>query len=204
MNLRRFGWLVLAVLAFTAASWGQQTSGAAPAAAPNKPAAQADTIASAIEREVSMYEKLVVDAAEAMPEAKWGFSPASLNIPGSAFSNVRTFAVLVRHTGAMNNLFWTGVTGEKVPDNYKSANGPDELKTKAEIMKFLKDSFAAGHRAAKTLTPANAAEPMPFFNNTAPRLFLATFALVHSGDDYGQMVEYLRMNGIVPPASAGR
>ncbi len=41
------------------------------------------------------------------------------------------------------------MTGEKMPANIKGPNGPDELKTKAEIIQFLKDSFAVGHRAAQ-------------------------------------------------------
>jgi hypothetical protein len=185
---------------------GQQTSGAGAAGAPQaKPSTASEaSIAATLDREVGMYEKLMVDAAEAMPEEKYNFTPASLNIPGSAFTDVRSFGVLVKHTAAENYLLWTPVTGEKAPENIKGPNGPDELKTKAQIVQLLKDSFAAGHRAAQSLTPANVVEPVPFRNNSAPRLFLTTFALVHCGDDYGQMVEYLRMNGIVPPASRGR
>jgi hypothetical protein len=43
----------------------------------------------------------------------------------------------------------------------------------------------------------DAAEAMP----EDRRLHRATFAVAHAYDHYGQMVEYLRMNGIVPPAS---
>jgi hypothetical protein len=166
--------------------------------------APAPTIASVVDRQVSSYEKLMVDAADAMPEDKFNFTPASLNIPGSAYKDVRTFAQLIKHTAAANFRFWTTVAGEKMPENIKGANGPDELKSKAEIMQFLKDSFAVGHRAAKSLTAENVLEQLPFRNATAPRLFLVTFAVIHDGDEYGQMVEYLRMNGIVPPASQNR
>ena len=72
-----------------------------------------------------------------------------------------------------------------------------------EIIQFLKDSFAVGHRAAKTLTPENAAEQLPFFRGSTARLYIASGAVIHAADEYGQMVEYLRMNGIVPPASRG-
>jgi hypothetical protein len=203
--VRRFGPLVLVSLAMAAPVLGQQAQGAPPASAPQamaKPQSE-PTVAATVEREVGMYEKIMVGAAEAMPEEKFNFTPASLHIPGSAFTDVRTFAALVKHTAAINYLFWSAVTGEKAPENIKGPNGPDDLKTKAQIVQFLKDSFAVGHRAAQTLTPANIVEPAPFGNGTAPRLFLATFALIHCGDGYGQMVEYLRMNGIVPPASRG-
>jgi hypothetical protein len=144
-----------------------------------------------------------VEAAEAMPADKFDFTPASLKIPGSAYSDVRTFATLVKHTATANFRFWTTLTGEKMPENIKGPNGPDELKTKAEIIQFLKDSFAVGHRAAKSLTPENALEQVPFFRGTQPRLFVASGAVIHAADEYGQMIEYLRMNGIVPPASRG-
>ena len=205
-RIRRFGWWVVVGLATALPAMSQQGAGAPPASAPQaKPApAPETTIAGTIDREVGIYERLVVGAAEAMPEEKFNFTPASLNLPGSAFSDVRTFASLVKHTAAANYAFWSGVTGEKMPENINGLNGPDELKTKAQIVQFLKDSFAVGHRAAQSLTSANLLEQVPIRDSKAPKLFLTTFAIVHCGDDYGQMVEYLRMNGIVPPASRGR
>src|SRR5436853_7277779 len=95
------------------------------------------------------------------------------------------------------------LTGDKLPEGVKDGNGPENLKTKAEIIKFLKDSYALGHKAAATLTSENVVETVPFRQGKAPRLYLATFAVAHAFDHYGQMVEYLRMNGIVPPASRG-
>lgn len=161
------------------------------------------TLATVVERQVSSYERNVVGVAEAMPEDKYNFTPASLNIPNAAFKDVRTFAQLIKHTAAANYFFWSAVTGEKPPESIKGPNGPDELKSKAEIIQFLKDSFAAGHRAAKILTPENAFEQVQFLQFKGPRLFMATNAVIHCADEYGQMVEYLRMNGVVPPASAG-
>ena len=159
------------------------------------------SIASVVDRQVSQYEKNVVDVAEAMPEDKYNFTPASLNIPGAAYKDVRTFAVLVKHTATANYRYWTTITGDKMPENIKGPNGPDELKTKAEIIKFLKDSFEVGHRAAKSLTTENALEQVQFFRGPTPNLAIASGAVIHAADEYGQMVEYLRMNGIVPPAS---
>ena len=200
---------LLAMLCAAVAALGQSPT-ATPAAKPATPAPQAQaspappaTYASLVERQVSTYEKNVVDAAEAMPADKFDFSPASLNIPGSQYKDVRTFAQLVKHTATANYRLWTNVTGEKMPENIKSGNGPDELKTKAEIIQFLKDSFAAGHRAAQSLTQENALEEIAWFRGTAPRLFVASAAVIHAADEYGQMVEYLRMSGVVPPASRG-
>jgi hypothetical protein len=133
-----------------------------------------------------------------MPEEKFNFSPESLNIPGSEYRGVRTFALQVKHVATSNYFIWSPLTGDKLPDGLKDGNGPDNLKTKAEIIKFLKDSFALGHKAAATLTSENMLQPVG--HNNSPRLHLATFGVAHAYDHYGQMVEYLRMNGIVPPA----
>jgi len=199
---------LLAILTFAVSSFAQ--GGAKPAAPAASPAPQAQaspaapaTFASVVDRQVSTYEKNVVDAAEAMPADKFDFTPATLNIPGAAYKDVRTFAQLVKHTATANYRLWTNITGEKMPENIKGTNGPDELKTKAEIIQFLKDSFAMGHRAAKTITAQNALEEIAWFRGTAPRLFVASGAVIHDADEYGQMVEYLRMNGVVPPASRG-
>src|SRR6266853_701225 len=213
-HLRTLG--LLAVLSFAVGAFAQGgTKPATPATSPtpssapsSTPQAQATptpltTIAAVADRQVSQYEKNVVEAAEAMPADKFDFTPASLNIPGAAYKDVRTFAVLVKHTATANFRFWTTVSGDKFPENIKGPNGPDELKTKAEIIQFLKDSFAVGHRAAKTLTPENATEQLPFFRGTSARLYIVSGAVIHAADEYGQMVEYLRMNGIVPPASRG-
>jgi uncharacterized damage-inducible protein DinB len=79
------------------------------------------------------------------------------------------------------------------------------MKAKAEIISFLKDSFAFGHKSVATLNSSNLVEPITSSSGRpTTRLFLATFAAAHAFDHYGQIVEYLRMNGIVPPASRGQ
>jgi hypothetical protein len=89
-----------------------------------------------------------------------------------------------------------------LPEGLKDGNGPENLRTKADIIKFLEDSFALGHKAAATLTPENMLQAAE--GSKSPRLYLATFGVAHAYDHYGQMVEYLRMNGIVPPGSRGK
>ena len=160
------------------------------------------TIASAVDAHITAVERLIVDAAEAMPDDKFNFSPASLNIPGAAYNDVRTFAVEVRHIAASNYFLWSPLTGDKLPDGLKDGNGPESLKTKADIIQFLRDSFALGHKAAATVTTDNMLQNAPGTKNS--RLHRAEFAVAHAYDHYGQMVEYLRMNGIVPPASRSK
>jgi hypothetical protein len=105
----------------------------------------------------------------------------------------------VKHVAASNYFIWSTITGDKLPDALKDGNGPADLKTKADIIKFLKDSFAQGHKAAATLTVENMLQPVG--QGKTLRLHRAEFGVAHAFDHYGQMVQYLRMNGIVPPAS---
>jgi hypothetical protein len=202
MKHRRLLWL-LATLSFSGTALGQGAKGAAATGAPQAQEQQAaPTIASTVDRAIGNVEKLVVDAAEAMPEDRFNFSPESLKIPGADYKGVRTFALQVRHVAASNYYLWSSVTGDKIPDDFKGGNGPENVKSKADIVKFLKDSFALGHKAAAALTSQNMLQAAE--GSKSPRLHLATFAVAHACDHYGQMVEYLRMNGIVPPASRGK
>ncbi|HST30824.1 MAG TPA: DinB family protein [Chthoniobacterales bacterium] len=194
--------LLLAGITFTTAAFAQGTKSTP--ATTSAPAAQQSsevplTIAGAVDHEITVVEKEVLEAAEAMPEDKYNFSPESLHLAGSDYKGVRTFGEQVKHIAASNYLIWSGVTGEKAPDTANEGKGPEAMKSKAEIVKFLKESFAFGHKTVATLTPASSVEPVG--KNKRPKLFLATFAIAHAFDHYGQMVEYLRMNGIVPPAS---
>jgi uncharacterized damage-inducible protein DinB len=199
---------LLAVVCFAVGLFGQAKDTAAAKPAPQaQPAAQpAPTIPTVIDREIGIIEKEVVDAAEAMPEDKYNFSPAGLNIQGSDYKGVRTFAEEVRHIATANYMFWGAITGDAMLSGTMGPNGPDTIKTKAEIMKYLKDSFAIGHKAAAMLNADNIVGTVKIAMSPNPvsRLFVSTFAVAHDFDHYGQMVEYLRMNGIVPPASRGQ
>ena len=160
-------------------------------------------VAAMVDRQITNIEKEVTEAADAMPEDKFNFSPESLNIPGASYKGVRTFALQVKHIAASNYALYAPLTGDTFPKDFLGGSGPENLKTKAEIMKFLHDSFALGHKAAATLTTDNMLQPAAPGGSTA-RLQRATFAVAHAFNHYGQMVEYLRMNGIVPPASRGK
>jgi hypothetical protein len=82
-----------------------------------------------------------------------------------------------------------------------SETGPDSIKTKAEIMQFLKDSFAYLHKAVASINDKNGLDEVSLFGMKLTRVGLGAFSTAHPFDHYGQMVEYLRMNGIIPPAS---
>jgi uncharacterized damage-inducible protein DinB len=178
---------------------GQPAQGAA--AGQPQSAKPVPSIASSVNREVSIVEREFVSVAEAMPDDKFNFTPETLNIQGSDYKGVRTFAKEVKHVASTNFQLYAAVTGEKSPYDISADDGPDSMKSKAEIIKFLKDSFAAGHRAAQSLTPENSSETVTTFLGPTPKVFATTFAVAHAFDHYGQMVEYLRMNGIIPPPS---
>jgi hypothetical protein len=207
---RMRSFLLSAALIFAVGPSGRRIEGATAASTPQAQQPQqaqgaqqpAPTVASVVDREISSIEKQVVEVAEAMPEDKFNFTPESLNIPGDDYKGVRTFAVQVKHVASSNYFIWSPLTGDKVPENIKDGNGPADLKSKADIIKFLKDSFALGHKAAATLTPENMLQNPG--NSKSTRLRLANFGVAHAYNHYGQMVEYLRINGIVPPASRGK
>jgi uncharacterized damage-inducible protein DinB len=171
---------------------------AAAQAQPAQQSAQDFTIAKVMDHGLSNTEKEFVDAADAMPENKYNFAPTN-----GEFKGVRTFAQQVKHVAAVNYLVFATILGEKPPVDTGEENGPASIKSKAEITKFLRDSFAYGHRALATLTPENSVAPIdsPFGKDKVTRLGMATLIIGHCFDHYGQMVVYLRMNGIVPPAS---
>jgi uncharacterized damage-inducible protein DinB len=194
--------LAVLIFIFTVTALGDGKSAAAARAPQAQQPQPPPTIASTVDHEISTIEKELVEVAEAMPENKFNFSPESLNIPGDDYKGVRTFAVQLKHVAASNYFLWSALTGDKIPENFKGGNGPEDLKTKADIIKFLKDSFALGHKAAATLTTENMLQTAE--HSKSSRLHLATFAVAHAFDHYGQMVEYLRMNGIVPPESRGK
>src|SRR6266566_5384349 len=193
--------LWLAVI-FAGTAFGQGAKTVPAASAPQAQASTQTTVAAMVDRDISAVEKQVVEATEAMPEEKFNFTPETLNIPGDDYKGVRSFAVQVKHIAASNYFIWSPLTGDKLPEGLKDGNGPENLKTKADILQFLKESFALGHKAAAALTTENMLQPPQ--GGKSSRLHLAEFGVAHAFNHYGQMVEYLRMNGIVPPASRGK
>src|SRR6201981_2094285 len=173
--------LLTAALSLAAASAYAQAAKSSPAAGASASPSTPPTIASGIDREISIVEKEIVDAAEAMPEDKFDFSPEKLNVPGSDYKGVRTFGEQLKHAAASNYLIWAPITGEKPPDTVNDGKGRDTMKSKADIIKYLKDSFAFGHKAVATLNSANLVEPIKSGSGRpTTRLFLATFAPAHS------------------------
>ena len=159
---------------------------------------QKPTFAMVLDRSLSNVEHEVVPAAEAMPEDKFNFAPTQ-----GEFTTVRTFAQQVKHIAAANYMLGAGILAEKPPLDLEGENGPAKITSKADVVQFLKDSFTYLHKAMNSIDENNVLGrvPSPFGPNKVSRLGLAIGAISHPFDHYGQMVEYLRMNGIIPPAS---
>jgi uncharacterized damage-inducible protein DinB len=154
------------------------------------------TIGKALEEPLSVLEYECMGVAKTMPAEKYSFAPASTG--GAKFDGVRTFAQEATHLADANYYFYSVVSGIK-PDVDVKAIG--ELTKKEDIVAALAKSFAFAHKALATLTLENAFVAIKPVDGQDTRASLAAFAVAHGYDHYGQMVEYLRMNGLVPPGS---
>jgi uncharacterized damage-inducible protein DinB len=158
------------------------------------------TVSEALDFWIRNTETEVVSAADAMPEGRYSFVPTA-----GEFAGVRSFAQQVKHLAANNYRMAARMLAQPATPDQEAETGPEAVRSKAAIIEYLKGSFVALHRSVVTITAENAVTPVlaarvgTKSQNT--RVQFAVDAIAHSYDHYGQMVEYLRMNGIVPPAS---
>jgi uncharacterized damage-inducible protein DinB len=151
---------------------------------------------------VTFLERQLVEAADAMPADKYSFAPTM-----GEFTGVRSFGQQVKHLAATNYILAAGTLGEPPPADAGDETGPEALRTKADILEYLRGSFRALHRAAAAIDEGNQVVgnvPISPLIGRATRLGYVQEAPLHAYDHYGQMVVYLRMNGVVPPASRNR
>jgi uncharacterized damage-inducible protein DinB len=164
-----------------------------------------ETVASALLRGLQYQEYEVRSAAEAMPEEKYGYRPAEGKFknekPEFGPAEVRTFAEQAKHVACANFAFSAELDGQKPPEACDKG-GPSPAKTKKELLIYLRDSFAAIRKSLGAIDAKNMFDPIegPYAGPNT-RLGLATVIIWHNADHYGQMLLYLRLNGIVPPAS---
>ena len=161
--------------------------------------ALADPTAGALARPLAMIERDFVSVADAMPEDKWTFAPKDGK--DGAFANVRTFAEHVKHVACANFAFFSEIEQKTPPDGCETG-GPSPARSKAELMKYLRESFAYASGVLGRLTSATLLDSTSGpYGGKNTKLGVATLAVWHASDHYGQLVVYLRINGIVPPAS---
>jgi hypothetical protein len=148
--------------------------------------------AKVFDKMLSGEEKEIVDLVEAMPADKFNFAPTDSI---GKYDGVSSFSAQVKHLASANYGFFSGfgVPGGKTRAELAG------LTTREQIIQALKDSYTYAHAAVATITPANAFIDMDGKGTT--RAGMAAYELEHNNDHYGQLVEYLRMNGEIPPAS---
>lgn len=156
------------------------------------------TARQALEDRLVVIEQQVVPAAEVMPDSAYDYAPK-----GGAFAGVRTFGEQLKHLAAANWQLGSKVLGTDPPSGTHDETAPASVRSKAEIVAYLRGSFDCLHRAIAAVDESNLMTPIPGLSGTwqRTRLGLIVDALAHSSDHYGQIVEYLRANAIVPPAS---
>jgi hypothetical protein len=162
-------------------------------------AADAPSASKVFDRQLTNTEREFVSLVEAMPADKFNFAPTS-----GEFKGVRTFSQQAMHAAAVLTEVASAMLGEKAPDIGKGENGPASVSGKDQVTEYVKNAFALSHKAVATLTNENLmGEIGDPFNPKAKRARVdcAAILLWHTFDHYGQMVEYARMNSVVPPAS---
>jgi uncharacterized damage-inducible protein DinB len=154
----------------------------------------------ALQALLRIAEKEILSAVEAMPADKFGFAPTD-----GEFKGVRTFGQMVKHLSATNYILAAAALGEQPPADTGDELGPETVRIKTEILNYLNGSFTQLYRATEAIgqmtPPVNASPISPLKQGEVTRSALIVESLMHAFDHYGQMVEYLRMNGVVPPAS---
>lgn len=170
-------------------------------------AADAPTVGQTLDSQFRNAEREIVGLVEAMPADKMNFAPSNSQIQGSEFTGVRTFGQQAKHLATYVYMLSSAVLEQKPPiDIGKGDAGPDSVRTKEEIVDYMKGAFAFGHKALQSITEKNEMDqvPGPFPGSKMARLAAGVFMMYHNFDHYGQMVVYARINGVVPPASRGR
>jgi uncharacterized damage-inducible protein DinB len=195
--VRKMKWVIVFIACLSSASFlaGQQVvepKGTAPL--------DAEREKRALQSLSKIVQKEITSAVDAMPADKFGFAPTD-----GEFKGVRTFGEMVKHFSATNHILAAAALGEEPPADVGDERGPESVRTKAEILAYLRGSFAHLDKAieaiGQTNMPVNASPISPLKRSEVTRSALVTETFLHAYDHYGQMVEYLRMNGVVPPAS---
>lgn len=190
-------WLMAGALACSSgmglAQMPTNNGGEAAVGSPMNPAQAEDAL-------LSMFENEMIGVVKAMPADKFNFAPSSSTFRSSEakFTGVRTFAQEVTHVIGANYYFYSAVSGTKPDVDMKKLSA---MTNKDEIVSALAASFAFAHKAVATITPENAFLTIKGADGVNTRATLASFGVAHGYDHYGQMVEYLRMNGVLPPGS---
>jgi hypothetical protein len=197
--MRKFSWIPVVALWLAAGNLSAQT-GQRNLETRDATPLDAQRERRALESLLTIVQQQLTPAVDAMPADKFGFAPTD-----GEFKGVRTFGQMVKHLSATNYILAAAALGEEPPADAGDEVGPESVRTKAEIFDYLNGSFAQLAKAVKAIgqtnVPVNPSPISPLKKGDVTRSALVAEALIHACDHYGQLVEYLRMNGVVPPAS---
>jgi hypothetical protein len=200
--MKRANWICVSLLLVTSSHlvMAQNAIVAPPHSNPDTAVLDAEREKQALRVLLKSVRDRIESAAKAMPADKYGFAPSE-----GEFKGVRTFGRQVKHLAATNYMLAAAALGEQPPADAGDETGPEAIRTKEEILVYLDGSFVRLGQAMDAIGNPEVAvksspiSPLPAAQTT--RLALVVEGLIHAFDHYGQMVEYLRMNGVVPPAS---
>ncbi|HEX5226282.1 MAG TPA: DinB family protein [Bryobacteraceae bacterium] len=151
------------------------------------------SIAGSVARQLSFVEEELLSIAQAMPDAKYSFIPTA-----GKFDDARSFGEQIKHVACSQFAFFNEMEG-KTPPAACWKGGPSKAATKAELIQYLRESFDYGNQVLGMVNQDPLARVEGPYAGPSTRLAMAVTAVWHITDHYGQLVEYLRMNGIVPP-----
>jgi len=194
--MRKAMWIAVLVLGYVGVAQAQMGGMSMP---PAPAVGSATDPAKEIDGMLTLFENEFMGLIKAMPADKYDFAPKTSMIPGSKYDGVRTFAAQIQHVAQANYSFYSLVGGMKPDVDLKAISG---ITKKDDLVAAMAASFAFAHKAIATITAANAFVAIKGADGMNTRATLAAFGVAHGYDHYGQLVEYLRMNGIIPPASA--
>jgi pimeloyl-ACP methyl ester carboxylesterase len=137
----------------------------------------------------------LIAMAQDFPEDKYDFKVQK---------DERTFAQNLLHAAALDFVLIRRVSGSNLGPDFGEGDNPsrDVFKTKADVVKFVKEAVADGAQVIQQQGDAGLDRTSKFFGNRlAHNSSIWTFAIEHSGEHYGQLVVYYRANNLVPPDS---
>lgn len=142
----------------------------------------------------TLYEVVkgfVTKAAAQVPEDKYSYQPTKeVRTMGQLFGHVANATAMICNTA-------TGMAGAQTGD-------AEKLATKAELQKALSAAFAACDHGFQMITTNSANEPVTLFGQKHTRIGAMAFNNAHIYEHYGNIVTYMRLNGMVPPSSGGK
>ena len=130
----------------------------------------------------NMQDK-IMKSADKMPESKYSYRPTK---------DVRSFAEILTHVGDISYILCSNAKGEATPGTTAAKS------SKAEIKAYLKGAFGYCDGVYSGFTDAHLNDPADFFGVKTNKMFVLMQVANHDALHYGNLVTYLRLNGLVP------